>query len=112
MPERPIEVALIVEANLLSDLCQTAVRVAQQGARALEPQPYDPGVWSHADRLLEELEEMEAFKVAKGGKLLEGDFFGQMDIAILFDSLPLYGCKCAFDKLRLDHARLCKQAAK
>jgi hypothetical protein len=110
LPERPIEVALIVEANFLSHLSQTAVGMTQQGARALQSQPHDPGMWRHADRLLEELEEMEAFKVAEGSKLIEGDFFGQMDVALLFDSLPLRPCECAFDKLRLEQTRLDEQA--
>ena len=90
LPERPIEVALIVEANFLSHLCQRAVGAIQQGARTLQPQPYDPGVWSHADCLLEKLEEMEALEVTKGRKFFEGNFFGQVDIAILFDAPPLY----------------------
>src|ERR1700741_3809231 len=86
LPERATEVAMIVKADLVSHPRQTVVSVTQQRARALQPQSYDPGVWRHADCLLEKFEEMEALEVAKGRKLFERDFFGQVDIAILFDT--------------------------
>lgn len=80
--------ALIVEADLLGDLRQAAICVAQQGARTFQPQTNDPRVRRHTYGLLEKLEKMEPFKVAEGRKFFQGDLLGQMNIAIVPEAPP------------------------